>query len=201
MERIRDLGVVVDWEKGKIYRDSGVLSGILSSFGKLEELSQPHLRRKVVEHRIRRLYERARAEGKEDMVKRLPDGEEIRVSFRPDRVVVETPRYRSEVNADQLTLVDRESGREERKRADLKEIHGILKDLEELLGYGDLDSFADARMRQPAYDALWGLPMGLLGGLLLSELIHHAGTSGQVEPPDVDHPPDDPFSFDDFDMV
>ncbi len=190
MERIEELGLLVDWERGRIYRDGGVLDRLLETFGGSgrRDLSEdPQIRRKVVEHRIRRLYRRAVDLGRTD----LTPSEGVKVSFLPDRVVVDSARFRGEVTPGELILLDREQGLRERKEVSLRELHGIFRELERLLeGKPPLAPEGLGR------EALW-MGAGLLGGLLISELLHH-GHEGEISDYE---PPDPSVSFDDFDLI
>jgi len=190
MERIEELGVLVDWERGKIYRDGGVLDRLLETFGgsgRRDLSNDPLMKRKVVEHRIRRIYRKAVDLGRTD----LTPEEGIRVSFMPDRILLDSPRFRGEITPEGLILLDRERGQRERREADLRELHSIFGELERLL-----------ESRSPvAPEGFWrealGMGAGLLGGLLISELLHHGqeGTGPDYEPPDPS------VSFDDFDLI
>ncbi len=198
MEKIEELGVLVDWEKGKIYKDTeGILNKLLSVFGKqeLEEidcLREPHICKRIMEHKIRWLYDRAIMHGKRELRKELSDGE-MKILFNPDSIIVETPKYRMEYTAGIATLKEKDTGSTEGKELNLKEFHEIFEEMKSLLGYGDIEKFATVKARevkekQREYasepflsSGFLGFGGGFLSALLISELLHHAVYSSLEE--------------------
>ena len=224
MERIEDLHILVDWERGRVYRDKGLLSRLLSAFGTgLEEVPVDEaLIKRIAEDRIRWLYTRASLKGKTELKEK-----DLKVSFEPSRIVVDSQRYRIEYTPETARMVDKETGKEEVKKLDLKTFGEVYREMRELLGYGDLKSYARSKAekveQREAYEpmgaGLLGLGGGLLTGLILSEMFHHVFHSDEestaetledqqfttADYDDYTYESYDDFdsfdSFDDFDMV
>ncbi|MDQ7038968.1 MAG: hypothetical protein Q9N26_07220 [Aquificota bacterium] len=209
MERIEELGLLVDWERGKVYRDKGILSRLLSVFGTgLEEVHPDEtLTRRITEDRIRWLYTRASLSGKTELSER-----DLRIRFEPSRIVVDSHRYRIEYTPGEARMVDKESGKEEVRTLDIRTFGEVYSEMKELLGYGDIRTYARSKaeraerreVHDPIGAGLLGLGGGLLTGLILSEMYHHIfHTDADPEEHTVqDYEDFESFdSFDDFDMV
>jgi hypothetical protein len=191
MERLESLGLLVDWERGKVYRDRGPLGRVLMSFGiGLEEVRvDEDLTRRIVEDRIRRIYERATSENRREFSTDAGEGQ-IRLVFHPDRIRLEGPRYEVVHTPSEVRVTDKETGEVQRRPADLKTFGEFYRGVRELMDRGYIETYSPS--------GLLGLGGGLLAGLILSEMIHHAFHEDQEIPPD---PSEDFEFFDDFDMV
>ncbi len=219
MERLEELKLLVDWERGKVYRDRGLMSRLLSTFGVgLEEIEVTEdLTSRIVKDRLRWLYTRATLKGSKELKTSTPEGE-LKVTFEPERVIVEGPRYRLEYTTSVALMVDKETGKEERRPIDLKSFGEFYREMKELLGYGGIEEFATAKAKEvrreayePAGSGLFWIGSGLLTGLILSEIYHHIlhqeGSSPEGFDQDTvlaDHGELDSLEdsfFDDFDMV
>jgi hypothetical protein len=155
MEYIKQLGLYVDWEKGKIYRrkNQGVIGTLMSLFGnqgEYEEITDKNVELAVKKYKLLELYALAQKMGKTQFRETL-EGKEVLVKIEPERIIFETPEVLMEYRPEKFILKNKQTGEVVEKEPTLQEFYTMYKEIRKLLTAGGVQNYLRLKAREPQF--------------------------------------------------